>query len=287
MPVQLEKEINQKDEQNLELLTQSILAPQHNYCDIACLMKKFQDQQVLSNKALALKDVTGKLSTVAIMVLLAGIIYGVNAPNYSHHVNMLIGVMSFILGLFPSCIVFTGLVTVDGRELPQFNWINKLLCKMPRFKNRQKDFEQFRDNLYASLTRDEFKHDYLTHVQYKIMQYQQLLKLLSNEDEQYHFDDIESLKEAIMNLKRQQSVIVKTMVDNEASLIIKQIQMTESMFVDVDDMVKEQDNIMSQKTFIEKHKAVLEKKGLSQIIDATNAQWQNALPPEQKLESYL
>lgn len=287
MPVQLEKEINQKDEQNLELLTQSILAPQHNYCDIACLMKKFQDQQVLSSKALALKDVTGKLSTVAIMVLLAGIIYGVNAPNYSHHVNMLIGVMSFILGLFPSCIVFTGLVTVDGRELPQFNWINKLLCKMPRFKNRQKDFEQFRDNLYASLTRDEFKHDYLTHVQYKIMQYQQLLKLLSNEDEQYHFDDIESLKEAIMNLKRQQSVIVKTMVDNEASLIIKQIQMTESMFVDVDDMVKEQDNIMSQKTFIEKHKAVLEKKGLSQIIDATNAQWQNALPPEQKLESYL
>jgi hypothetical protein len=287
MPMQFEKELDQKEAKNLELLTQNILMPKQNYCDISSLMKKFQTLEELSNEVLSLKDMTGKLSVASLIPVLAGLIYAINAPHYSYDLNFFFGIISFLLGMFPGGVIIISLISAAGRDLWQFGWVNKLLCKIPRFKNRKKNFTQYRDNLYINLISDEFKHDYLTHVQFKIMQYQQLLRLLNNEDEQYHFDDIECLKESIINLKRQQSVVVKTMIENEVVQMIKEIHMTESMFFDIDSMVKEKASLLNQKSFIEKHKAVLEKKGLSQMIDATNAHWQNTLPPEQKLENYL
>jgi hypothetical protein len=281
---QAEKNESSKD---IQLLTEHILKPQQTYYDIESLKENIYKMNNLSEECEQTKDVVGKLSIISLVPMITGLIYLANSFSPSHNTAVLIGMLSFLVGMVSLVGIVIAMVTESGRNLWQFNWVKKLITRLPHFKNRQKNLDRLKNDLYAHLAKEDFKHDYLTHVQYKIMQYQQLLKMLCNENEQYYFDDIESLKETIVNLKRQQSVIVRLMIDNNHKQLIKELLVLESMFCEVDEIVIAQENNQKQHSFIENHKNVLEKRGLTDLIEQAESQWLQDLPQDKKLEAYL
>jgi hypothetical protein len=182
--------------------------------------------------------------------------------NYHHDIGLTCMPYVVMTGF-----MWVGTLVISENASMQFKWVKKLLMKNKKFRQTEQAYEALKISLVNALKKEEFKHQYLAHLQLYKNHYDKVILELS-EKKEVHFNTIAYLKNSIDELNRYQVNLIKAFSQNNMAESIFSLKKIEEKIINTNEYLdKTKEHTAKDEQFLVNYQKYLEKVDLTHLIN--------------------